>query len=176
MKSQTTGLAMLLFIAVAVAGCTATLDPDKPVSEFPAQSPQDYRSRGGAILALCRWEPDTSPAAKVALAADRSKRTLERNTVVQQVSIDDGQVAGFRNRGGDLFAIAGKRAIPLSSGHYTWQLLSQDPRGHHSSEMQIKWSDSGLTDSMRDGVKSLDNKYNGQARREENVPQPDLGK
>jgi hypothetical protein len=165
---QTAPLALAFIIGFALCGCTAPLDPDKPVSEFPQSSPHDFRSRGGAILSLCKWEPDTSPAAKAALAAMHDKETIERCVIVEQCSIDDGQIAGFRRRDAAIFAIAGRRAIQLPPGHYTWQLLSQDQRGRQPSLITFP-SSSETIDGVRYDVEVLKDDFD-QWKKDHNAP------
>jgi hypothetical protein len=42
--------------------------------------------------------------------------------------VDSNSPIGFRRHDGQLLATAGGAEIPLPEGHYSWQILTEDPR------------------------------------------------
>lgn len=124
----TRAIASLFFCCIA-GGCESATYIDPPVAEYkPASELTAYRQYDAAVVSLWRWEPNDSPMVKAAMAAQHESGPLELPVEIQRVSVGEDARVGFEKINGRLFAVAGDKRIALNEGHYSWHILTQDPR------------------------------------------------
>ena len=158
---------LLIFsiLCLAASGCQSTpayMDP--PISECKGASiTKDYKAPDTVVLSLWRWDVNSSFMVPPETPQQKNPQPVELPTEVQRVTVDGGAHVGFRRENGKLIAVAGETEIELSDGHYSWQLMSMDPRAQVSDNGAQLGSNikDGAIDEAKDQVHSLDQRYNG---------------